>query len=67
MAMDEPLRRLILKTSDSNSINDLAVQRGMINLVRDGANKVLSGMTTVEEVLRVTRILKREMDADIEA
>ena len=66
MAMDEPLRRLILKTSDSNSINDLAMQRGMINLVQDGANKVLSGITTVEEVLRVTRILKREMDADIE-
>ncbi|HOU77902.1 MAG TPA: type II secretion system ATPase GspE [Syntrophales bacterium] len=66
MIMDEPLKRLILKTSDSNQISDLAVQRGMISLVRDGAKKVLEGVTTIEEVFRVTRILKREADADIE-
>jgi len=66
MIMDEPLKRLILKTSDSNQISDLAVARGMVSLVRDGAKKVLEGVTTIEEVFRVTRILKREADADID-
>ncbi|MDI9569446.1 MAG: type II secretion system ATPase GspE [Pseudomonadota bacterium] len=66
MIMDEPLKRLVLKTSDSNQIGDLAAARGMVSLVRDGARKVLEGVTTIEEVFRVTRILKREADADID-
>ena len=34
----------------------------MTNLLSDGVRKVLEGTTTIEEVLRVTRILKREND-----
>ena len=66
MIMDDPIKRLILKTSDANQIHELAVKRGMITLAQDGTQKVLNGVTTVEEVLRVTRILKRETDEDIE-
>jgi len=44
-----------LKNSDSNSIEHMAVQRGMTTLRQDGAMKVLKGLTTVEEVLRVTQ------------
>lgn len=66
MTLDDPIKRLILKTSDSNLINELATDRGMTTLVQNGAQKVLEGLTTVEEVLRVTRILKRETDEDIE-
>jgi general secretion pathway protein E len=64
LVMDEPLKRLVLATSDSNQLNDLAIKRGMKNLYGDGVQKVLDGTTTNEEVLRVTRILKREEDVE---
>ncbi|MFB3926769.1 MAG: type II secretion system ATPase GspE [Syntrophales bacterium] len=60
MIMDEALKRQVLKTSDANHIYDEAVRRGMTTLLNDGSRKVLEGITTVEEVLRVTRILKRD-------
>ncbi|MBN1613877.1 MAG: type II secretion system ATPase GspE [Deltaproteobacteria bacterium] len=66
LIMDEPIKKLILRTSDSNQINEEAVRRGMTTLLGDGTQKVLEGVTTIEEVLRVTRILKRESDMDID-
>ena len=66
MIMDDPIKKLILKTSDSNQINETALERGMITMLQDGAGKVLNGITTIEEVLRVTRILRREADVEIE-
>ncbi len=66
MIMDEGVKKLILRTSDSNQINDEAVRNGMSTLVQDGARRVLEGITTIEEVLRVTRILHRSTDAAIE-
>jgi general secretion pathway protein E len=65
LILDDPIKRLILKTSDSNQISDEAMKRGMINLLSDGAKKVLEGTTTIEEVFRVTRILKREIDLEV--
>jgi general secretion pathway protein E len=55
MILDDTIRNLILKTSDSNTIKHEAVNQGMITLRQDGVMKVLDGMTTVEEVLRVTQ------------
>jgi general secretion pathway protein E len=66
MIMDEGVKRLILKTSDSNQINDEAVRSGMSTLVQDGARKVLEGVTTIEEVLRVTRVLNRSASVVLE-
>ena len=62
MILEDDIKHLILKTSDANQINDLALRHGMTNLLHDGARKVLAGITTIEEVLRVTRILKRDID-----
>ena len=63
MIMDEDIKRLVLKTSDANQIHELAVYRGMTTLLQNGAEKVLQGVTTLEEVLRVTRItIRRETD-----
>jgi general secretion pathway protein E len=53
MILDDAIRNLILKTSDSNIIKRKAVEQGMITLRHYGAYKVLNGITTVEEVLRV--------------
>ncbi len=66
MIMDEGVKKLILRTSDSNQINDEAVRGGMSTLVQDGARRVLEGITTIEEVLRVTRILHRSTGVTIE-
>jgi general secretion pathway protein E len=67
MIVDDEIKRLILKTSDANQINELALKRGMITLQKDGIDKVLSGITTTEEVLRVTRSLNRADDIVLEA
>ncbi len=66
MILDEGIKKLILKTSDSNQINEEAVRSGMSTMVQDGARKVLEGITTIEEVLRVTRVLNRNANIVIE-
>jgi len=53
MMMGEPLKNLILQSFDSNMIKTQSVKDGMITLRQDGIQKVLSGVTTIEEVLRV--------------
>lgn len=53
--IDDELRELVLKRSDTGTIKKKAVEKGMASLMQDGAAKVLEGATTIEEVLRVTR------------
>ena len=55
MVLTERLKSLVLKTFDSNRIKNEAVQQKMRTLRQDGMQKVLNGLTTVEEVLRVTQ------------
>jgi general secretion pathway protein E len=55
MPVDDEIRALILKNVDSGTIKKDAEARGMLGLKAHGADKVLAGETTVEEVLRVTR------------
>jgi general secretion pathway protein E len=55
MILDDDLKNLILKTSDANAIKRMAVEKGMISVRQDGAQKVLEGVTTIEEVFRVTQ------------
>jgi general secretion pathway protein E len=55
MILDSSLKSIILKTYDSNQIKNEAVNRNMITLRQDGVRKVLNGISTIEEVLRVTQ------------
>jgi general secretion pathway protein E len=55
MLLDDTIKNLILKTSDANAIKRRAVKNGMISLRQDGARKVFDGITTIEEVFRVTQ------------
>ena len=55
MVLTERLKSLILKTFDSNRIKSEAVQQKMRTLRQDGMQKVIQGITTIEEVLRVTQ------------
>lgn len=47
------ISQLILERSSASVIEDVAVAEGMITLKQDGYLKVLEGVTTLEEVLRV--------------
>jgi general secretion pathway protein E len=53
MVLTDDLKGLILKTFDSNRIKKEAIRQGMVTLYQDGIRKVLQGVTTLEEVLRV--------------
>jgi general secretion pathway protein E len=55
MVLTERLKSLILKTFDSSRIKTEAVRQKMRTLRVDGMQKVLEGITTTEEVLRVTQ------------
>ena len=55
MILDDSIKNLILKTSDANAIKRQAIDQGMFSLRQDGAQKVLDGITTIEEVFRVTQ------------
>ncbi len=51
---DEEIKRLIDSKSSDSAIFDAAVRKGMKTMRDDGALKVLKGITTSEEILRVT-------------
>ncbi|WP_022663772.1 type II secretion system ATPase GspE [Desulfospira joergensenii] len=55
MVMDDNLKSLVLQTSDSNQIKHAALKAGMVTLRQDGMSKVLKGLTSIGEVLRVTQ------------
>ncbi len=53
--VEDDARRLILTGADSNQLREMATQHGMRTLLRDGAEKIMDGITTLSEVLRVTQ------------
>jgi len=55
MLLDASLKSLILTTYDSGRIKDAALNLNMITLRQDGIQKVLRGVSTIEEVIRVTQ------------
>ena len=55
LILNEALRPLILNRSPSSTIAQRAIELGMRTLRTDGWNKVRLGLTTIEEVLRVTQ------------
>jgi general secretion pathway protein E len=55
LVVDEEIRKLILKSADAGQIRKTAKQYGMRTLLEDGAVKVKSGITTLNEILRVTQ------------
>jgi general secretion pathway protein E len=51
----EDVRSLILRRASSREIRRLAVDAGMVTLRQDGWARAVDGVTTIEEVLRVTQ------------
>ncbi|MBL8794213.1 MAG: type II secretion system ATPase GspE [Planctomycetia bacterium] len=54
MITGEAIREMCVQRMNASAIRKQALQEGMITLRRDGWRKVLQGMTTIEEVARVT-------------
>ena len=54
MVMDDSLRDLVTGNPDVTHLRKLCRERGLVTLRTDGFRKVMSGLTTVDEVLRVT-------------
>ncbi|MFA0739657.1 MAG: hypothetical protein LKKZDAJK_002779 [Candidatus Fervidibacter sp.] len=54
LVMDDELRDLVLRKASSHEIRAAAMEKGMRTLYQDGMLKVALGITTVEEVERVT-------------
>lgn len=54
--VSEGVRKLIAEKNDSDVIAKQAVLEGMTTMLEDGLDKAKKGMTTIEEVIRVTKV-----------
>jgi type IV pilus assembly protein PilB len=55
LVVDKSIQDLIMKNADSDTIKTTAQKNGMKTMMEDGIEKVLQGVTSLEEVLRVIR------------
>lgn len=55
MPISEGIAKLILQKEDSSTIEAKAKEEGMITMKQDGYLKVLEGITTIDEILRVAQ------------
>jgi len=54
LVMNDAIRKMVMEHKESGLIQEEAVRGGMLSIYQDGLAKVARGMTTLEEVLRVT-------------
>ena len=50
--MTEEMRKVILSGANADEIRKTAIKQGMRTMLEDGMDKVLAGITTVEELFR---------------
>jgi general secretion pathway protein E len=55
MVMDDDARTLVMQKADAATIRRACMAKGMKLLRQDGAERVMAGQTTIEELLRVTQ------------
>ena len=55
LIMDENLRQAVTEKSNADELKKLAINSGMKTMLEDGVEKVKLGITTIEELLRVTK------------
>ncbi|MGC8900088.1 MAG: type II secretion system ATPase GspE [bacterium] len=55
LIIDDEIRSMITRGVDSTMIKHAAMKKGMTTLKEDGIKKVINGITTIKEVLRVTQ------------
>ncbi len=55
LIIDDEIRSMITRSVDSSMIKHAAIKKGMTTLKEDGIKKVINGVTTIKEILRVTQ------------
>ncbi|HSW89388.1 MAG TPA: GspE/PulE family protein [Patescibacteria group bacterium] len=55
LEVTKPIRELIIAHAGADAIADMAIKEGMTTMLDDGLQKVAQGVTTIEEILRVTK------------
>jgi general secretion pathway protein E len=55
LSLGDETARLVLRRAEAREIEREAITRGMRSMLQDGVGKARAGLTTIEEVLRVTR------------
>jgi general secretion pathway protein E len=55
LVVDEEIRKMVVRNVDSNQLRATAINRGMKTLLRYGIERAVEGVTTIDEVLRVTQ------------
>jgi len=56
LPINDPIRELIMNDATVRELKEKAVAQGMRTLRQDGVEKISKGLTTVDEVLRVTQV-----------
>lgn len=56
LEVSKDIKQLITQKNDSDVILKQAIAEGMTTMLEDGLDKVVKGFTTIEEVLRVTKV-----------
>jgi general secretion pathway protein E len=54
LVMTDDIRRLVMTHAQARQIEEQALKEGMDTMYEDGLRKAVAGLTTIEEVLRVT-------------
>jgi general secretion pathway protein E len=55
LPITDPMRSLVMRHATAADLRNAAVAEGMLTMYEDGLRKAVNGVTTFEEVLRVTR------------
>ncbi len=55
LPMDDAIAQLVLVRAEAREIAKVAAASGMVSMLADGLAKAVAGLTTLDEVLRVTR------------
>jgi len=64
VAVTEEIKRLVLQRASSGQIRGRALKQGFTTMAHDAISKILAGVTTVEEALRVVDIERPDAGAD---
>ncbi len=56
LEVSKEIKKLITDRKDSDMISQQAIKEGMLTMLDDGLQKVSKGITTIEEILRVTKV-----------
>ncbi len=56
LAVNEEIRKMVNQKCSADEVKKKAIESGMKPLIKDGLDKIRQGLTTIDEVLRVTQI-----------